>query len=142
MEKLDWSKIKTGVGYANHIPEAIKNLSSLLEEERHKAYWNIDNYIVIQSDLYEAAYYIIEPILELMEKEYTVNRLYPLRILTEIALGGSSEVIKTEKYGITTVSEACMNCLKDNKERIEKITVYDEDELEEKESLIEEIILK
>ncbi|WP_343634748.1 hypothetical protein [Fluviicola sp.] len=139
MENIGWSKIKTGVGYATHIPEAIKHLGSFLEEERHKAYWNIDNYVVVQSDLYEAAYYVIEPILELMEKEYTVNRLYPLRILTEIAIGGSSESIKTEKYGITTVGEACMRCLRDNRERIEKITVHDENEIEEKETLIEEI---
>lgn len=142
MGGLDWSKIKTGVGYANHIPESIKSLGSFLEEERQRAYWSIDNYVVIQSDLFEAAYYVIEPILELMEKEYSVNRLYPLRILTEIALGGSPEVIKTEKYGVTTVGEACVNCLMDNKERIEKITVYDKDELEEKESLLEEIRLE
>lgn len=139
MENTDWSKIKTGVGFANHIPDAIKNLNSSSDEERKKAYWSIDNYAVIQSDLYEVAYYIIEPILKLLEKEYTVNRLYPLRILTEIAIGGSDELMKTEKYGTTTVEEACMNYLKENKQRIEQIVVRDDDEIEEKESLLEEI---
>lgn len=139
MKNIEWNKIKTGTGYATHIPEAIRKLNSFSEHEREKAYWEIDNHAMIQSDLYEAAFYIIEPILELLEKEYTVNRLYPLRILTEISIGGSSELINTKQYGIITMEEACLNYLKDNKQRIEKIIVHDNNEIEEKESLMEEI---
>lgn len=84
MNTIDWNKIKTGVGFAGHIPEAIRRLSSPLDSERKHAYYQIDNHAIIQSDLYEAAYYIIDPILEELEKLYVVNRYYSFLVLSEI----------------------------------------------------------
>ena len=76
---INWKDIKTGSGTAEHIPDAIKQLNSPIATERDNAYWRIDNYAIVQSDLYEAAYYVIEPLVELLEKPYSVDRVKPLR---------------------------------------------------------------
>ncbi len=55
MEKIDWSKIKGAHGTCEHIPDAILGLTSEDEEVRHSSYWRIDNYVILQSDLYEGA---------------------------------------------------------------------------------------
>lgn len=137
---LNWGAIKTCVGFAGHIPHAIEQLNSPIEEERRAAYWMIDNYAIRQSDLYEAAYYVIEPIVELLEEKYTVDRTYPLRILAEIAFGGyyENKVITIGKDEINLFF-ACRAKLKALKPRIENIIVMNEKEKKELQDLLEEI---
>jgi hypothetical protein len=86
---INWALLSTAHGNGTHLPDAIAGLNRQTDEERRRVYWQLDNYVVLQSDLYEAAYYVIEPIVELLEHNYTVDRLYPLRALTEIASGGN-----------------------------------------------------
>jgi len=139
---INWNLIKTASGFAGHIPEAIERLASANAEDRENAYWGIDNYAMLQSDLYEAAYYVIEPVLELLEKKYTVNRLLPLTILIEIALGGNgNEIIKLidNRGKEKSIYQACMDKLKFLYDRISAIEVVEEDEKAEKTFLLETI---
>lgn len=108
---INWSKIKTGVGFATHLPENLNLLVSSNEETRYNAYWKIDNYAIIQGDLYEAAYYIIDPLMmALKEAKYKAQIL---DLLTEIALGFAPEteliVINNEQVSLM---EACHSKLK------------------------------
>lgn len=140
---LNWHKIKTASANASHIPLAIQELSSADEDTRLKAYWKIDNYVIVQSDLYEAAFYVIEPLVELLEKPYTVDRIYPLQLLIEIATGGNgSTKINFNDNGNTFFKElelACKEKFSQLKERIKKIKVESEKEIKELDFLLESI---
>ncbi|EHH1242384.1 TPA: hypothetical protein NJZ22_004488 [Vibrio parahaemolyticus] len=54
----DWANIKTNVGNAAHIPDALLSLLSDDSEEVEKAYWKIENYVVLQGELSESARYL------------------------------------------------------------------------------------
>ena len=140
---INWDTIKTGYGNASHIPEAIDNLFSLDEKVRHDAYWKLDNFVVVQSDLYEAAFYIIEPIVQLLEKPYKSDRVLALRILIEVAIGGNGDDTfsfnDNGKIQILSLDEACKTKFKNLKKRIERIEVRTKDETEELSFLLESI---
>lgn len=142
MEKtIPWSQIKTAHGVATHIPDAIRRLNSEYKENRKEAYWQIDNFAVLQSDLYEAAYYVIEPVVELMEQSEGTNLLYVFAILTEIALGYADEACGSriiEDNGISIpLEQACRGKLRELRSRIEGIEVYSDKEREEKQFLLD-----
>ena len=139
---MNWKEIKTANGNGTHLPNAISQLFSENEKSRYDAYWQIDNSAILQSDLYEAAYYVIVPIVEMLEKKSDVNKLYAIRILTEIALGGNgNEVIELkDKLQIKmTIIQACRDKFKTLKNRLQNIMIEEEDEKEEMETLLNEI---
>ncbi|WP_282628376.1 hypothetical protein [Empedobacter sedimenti] len=107
----NWSEIKTGVGFATHIPEKLNLLLSPNQETRYNAYWKIDNYAIIQGDLYEASYYIIDPLMNALKDAKYKTEI--LDLLTEIALGFAPEteliVINDKKVSLM---EACHSKLK------------------------------
>lgn len=110
---LDWSKIKTGVGFADNIPKQFELLCSPIAEDRKKAYWKIDNYVVIQSDLYEAAFYVINPLVNLLKKSKYKNEI--INLLIEIASGYAPEaeqiIVDNRKEPLM---QACQKELKKN----------------------------
>lgn len=63
----DWENIRVVNGFASHIPEALAGLTSPDPEVRHRSYWMIDNFAVVQRDLYEAAYPVIVPLQSILE---------------------------------------------------------------------------
>jgi hypothetical protein len=140
---INWNKIKTGSGNATHVPEAINNLFSIDDKIRENAYWKLDNYVVVQSDLFEAAFYIIEPIVALLENPYHANRLFALRILVEVAVGGNGDEILPIVYNGNTIhirlDEACKKKFSELKSRLKKIIVKTDEEKEELELLLENI---
>ncbi len=58
LDSIEWNELETNVGSASHVPDALKGLLSENEEEVEKAYWKIDNHVVLQGDLSESALYI------------------------------------------------------------------------------------
>lgn len=109
--ELDWSKIKTSVGFANDIPQQFTLLCSPISEDRKKAYWKIDNYAVLQSDLYEAAFYVINPLVNLLKKTKYKNEI--LNLLIEIADGyapKSEQIIIDNK--LEPLMQACQREIK------------------------------
>ncbi|MBP6730806.1 MAG: hypothetical protein KA149_02040 [Chitinophagales bacterium] len=133
----DWSKIKILMGYADHVPHAISALNAKAEEERDKAYWRLDNNVIVQGGLFEAAYYVIEPVIVLLEQPYTVDRFRPLTLLAEISLGSNQEDLMEDGR---TVEQACQDKLRELKSRIELIETCTAREQEEKETILENII--
>ena len=136
-----WSAIETSYGTAIHFPQALNKLLSSNELVRSEGYWEIDNYAVVQGTLYEAAYYVIEPIVEILEKPYTVDRTLPLNLLIQIVLGyGGEDLVYFSDIDIClTIEQACKNKLVALKDRIYSIEVITEAEKEDKSVLIEEI---
>lgn len=132
---INWNKVRTGVGYASHVPEQIGNLFSPDTLVREKAYWKLDNYVVVQSDLYEAAFYIIEPIVKLLREPYKYDRLFALRILIEIAIGGNGHykvlIIDNGTPRHDFLDDACRTKFKELKNDIEQIEVRTNEERSE-----------
>lgn len=141
MAEINWNTLKTAHGNGSHLPDVIALLNSPDEEQRRKANWSIDNFVVLQGSLYEAAYYVIEPIIRLLEQDYTVDRFYPLTILAEIALGwgDGSEIVLQDTGEKTIIDDACQRKLKELLPRIEQIVVVTTKEMTEKETILETI---
>jgi hypothetical protein len=51
----NWGKLKTQSSNASHVPDALLALITENEEEFERAYWRLENHIVVQGDLYSAA---------------------------------------------------------------------------------------
>lgn len=87
LHKIDWRSLKQAHGHAAHIPEAIKGLISDSPEIVESSYWKLDNHIVLQSDLYEAAFYVIPFMIEILKSNHTIGRNYVYNLLIEICNG-------------------------------------------------------
>ncbi len=122
IKKIDWSTIKNQCGYCTHIPMAFPNLVDLDANIRMHAYWNFDNDVVVQSNLYEGAFYVVPFVIQLLKNNINENRdheeLYDL--LFEIGNGFGKGLVEFEirtqpfvyyvpkKGGILwTLTEAC-----------------------------------
>lgn len=91
LDAIDWRAAKTAVGDAVAIPQAMADLFAAGTEEAAKsAYWShLDNEVVVQGQLFEAAGLVIAPVLT----ELSAGSLSPaaryrsVELLVEIALG-------------------------------------------------------
>lgn len=50
-----WEESRTQSSIASHVPDAILALITENEEAFDRAYWKLENHVVVQSDLYSAA---------------------------------------------------------------------------------------
>jgi hypothetical protein len=135
MENIDWNKIRTAHGTAEHIPYSLEKLKSKIFDERKDGYWELDNYVVLQSDLYEAAYYIIEPLIEMLNE--TIEKDFILKLLIEISMGYAPEEIKIN--GIeNNLQDACDKLLKS---KITELEIIREKTIDKKyKNKIEELV--
>ncbi|TQF70729.1 hypothetical protein [Pseudoalteromonas luteoviolacea] len=86
-ENEDWASLKTNVGDAKHVPDAILALLSDDEDEVERAYWKIDNHVVLQSDLSESAKYVPKYLEEVLIKAKFKGST--LELLFQIGYGAS-----------------------------------------------------
>lgn len=137
----EWKQIQVAYGSGNIIPEALQLLKSQQEEDRERGYWQLQNSVVLQSDLYEGAYYVIEPLLEIAEGASCPDVYRPLDILYEIFNGYASPhnfiLIEDDQNKHLTV--ACRERIAANRERIKSIPTRLEKELKAKADLLESI---
>jgi hypothetical protein len=118
LEKLfhavPWGDLAVASGRASHVPEALLNLLSPDAETRNRAYWQLDNGVVLQSDLYEAACFVV-PILIIMlegKPEFGGDRIYDR--LYEIANGWApaTTVCRSRDGTVIPLKEACVQELR------------------------------
>lgn len=57
LDTINWEALATAHGSAAHVPNAIADLMSANPLVRSAAYWKLDNSVVLQGELYEAAPY-------------------------------------------------------------------------------------
>lgn len=119
MEKK-WSELNTADGNPIDFPKALELLCSLNENERKTGYWMIDNHAILQSDLYEAAYYVIAPLLDVLDS--TSQKREILNLLIEIATGYAPPSIFINISGIDiSLNDACKNAFRKKREILDKI---------------------
>lgn len=86
----DWGSLRTLSNDATHVPKAILALITDNEEDFNNAYWQLENHIVVQSDLYSAAAIVPKYLEEVFIKSKFKDRVSDL--LFEIGAGYSSDI--------------------------------------------------
>lgn len=136
---IDWNKIKMiGNRPASHVPNSINKLFSASETERENAYWELENYIVVQRRLFEAAYYSIDLISEHLFKHKEIT--LALDLLFEIARGAAlteDSPIVDEAGNSLDLDMACWNKIKKLQSRLETLVPHNDDSKRALEDLIE-----
>lgn len=111
--RVDWSTVETAVGNAKAVPGALADLiHASSEEDAKSAYWaHLDNEIVVQGTLYEAAALVVFPILvELASRALSPAARYrSVDLLVEITLGGPPS---SDDSGVA-LQEACITALRE-----------------------------
>lgn len=87
IQQIPWGDLNVLMGKATHIPRALLELTSPDKKTRESAYWKIDNHVVVQSDLFEAAYYVVPLLLEILSHEGIDGRDLIYDLLYEIGNG-------------------------------------------------------
>jgi hypothetical protein len=113
MNGIDWRNLQQAHGTASHVPEAIKGLVSEDERVRERSYWLLDNYVVLQSDLYEAALFVVPFLLEILSSEIEHGRDLVYDLLFEIGNGYAPPEVSCKGLNGETVSlgEACRDAV-------------------------------
>ncbi|MDR1389377.1 MAG: hypothetical protein LBJ31_05315 [Treponema sp.] len=94
-QKIEWEKLHSASKIEN-INENFRDLISEETEISERAYWKFDNVIVLQGDLYEAAFYIIPFLLKLLEKTKNIEKI--LNLLFEISNGSETKHKGVHEY--------------------------------------------
>lgn len=114
LDAIDWRAARTAVGNAAAVPQAIAALLGAdTEEEAKSAYWShLDNEVVVQGRLFEAAGLVIGPILtELSAGSLSdAARYRSVELLVEIALGAPHP--SEEPSGAQGLQEFCISQLR------------------------------
>lgn len=118
--EIDWTELKTADGNSIDIQKALELLCSSDEKERKVGYWMIDNHAILQSDLYEAAYYVIAPLFDALNSTNYKKEI--LNLLIEIATGFAPSDIHININGIDIpLMDACQNSIKAKRNILDQI---------------------
>jgi hypothetical protein len=86
--RVPWSRLRTAHGTAERVPEVIRGLASSDPEHVDNWYWQLDNVVVLQGSVYEAAYYVIPAMLGIIDSQLAAEiRSTAYDLLIEIARG-------------------------------------------------------
>ena len=96
LNKVDWGSLGTVSGSASEIPHALLLLTSDSEKERTAGYWKIDNHVVVQSDLFTAAPFVVPFLLEILANRTRPGASLVYDLLYEIGGGGAPEETMTD----------------------------------------------
>ena len=88
-------------------------MADLLSEDegvRNRSYWQLDNEVVLQSDLYEAAYFVIPFLIGFLDTKVAHGRDRIYDLLFEIAHGHApaTELCRTKEGLEVPLEEACV----------------------------------
>lgn len=89
LKRIDWETLQSASRIEN-IEENLKNLTSNDDNVSEKAYWNIDNNMVLQGDLYESGFYIIPFLLKILAGAKRIDKI--LDLLFEFSNGSSYNI--------------------------------------------------
>ncbi len=136
---IDWSKLESCGGCADpsEIPKAIEMLFSPNEDVRETGYWGIDNHAVVQSDLYSAAPYAAQIIVERFLEEKSAS--YQLiEILFELHNGYGPQMLTVGPLAGKPLDVLCKSIVRKTEPLLlNMLSTLDEDLAEEVNSLLE-----
>lgn len=100
IDKTDWSQVRHATGTCTHVPRALHDLCSEEESVRKAAYWRLDNHVIVQGDLYEAAPHVVRALVEILRGRVPVRTMI-YNLLVELANGEAAESLVTKIDGRT-----------------------------------------
>lgn len=78
----NWKDLSVLTGTAEHVPEAVLGLLSNNHEAFEAAYWKLDNYVVVQGDLFSSAAvlpkYLEEVVVKAKFKERVIDLIWQI----------------------------------------------------------------
>ena len=114
LHNIPWENLKQASGLSGHIPDAIQGLVSHDLDEQEQSYWQLDNHVVLQGDLYQSAFYVIPFLIEILTSETTSARSYAYDLLFEIANGyAPKECLCKYDNSDMPLTEACKKSIAD-----------------------------
>lgn len=89
LDRIPWATLRASGGRrADQIPDALRILATTSDEEEAKAaYWRIDNVVVIQARVFEAAEYVVPFALQLLFASSVVVQCLALELLIQLTGG-------------------------------------------------------
>lgn len=89
LSRVDWSRLRDVAGFADYVPSVIKALLNAESiEEAEELYWRIDNHVVVQGQLFEAAEYLVPVLMSsLLEINQDFIKYYVFDLLIQIVAG-------------------------------------------------------
>jgi hypothetical protein len=109
MATIDWAALRTAHGDAAHVPDALDRLRSDDEDTRKAAYWQLDNYVVLQGTLFEAAPFVADELIRMLHSELSdPTKILVYRLLFEIRNGYAPDIDTVTRDGRSVpLREAC-----------------------------------
>jgi hypothetical protein len=113
LERVNWAQLRTSVGNASSVPGALRSLvSATTEEEARWADRRLDNRVVVQGNRFQAAEYVILPLLAALPDCADIARVYVLDLLVELT-GADEDLDEGEvKAGNTLLAQHCIERLR------------------------------
>ncbi|MCC6176190.1 MAG: hypothetical protein IT305_12865 [Chloroflexi bacterium] len=89
IDRVDWSSLRSSTGTAAYVPDAVERLASAeTDSTAQEAYWELDNKVVIQAQLFESAIPLISVLLALLAGPLSPpSRFWIIELLLQIVDG-------------------------------------------------------
>ncbi|HEY0683286.1 MAG TPA: hypothetical protein VGD45_13215 [Steroidobacter sp.] len=108
--RFDWKSLRAA-GSAEGVPAAIERLrDAKTSEEATRAYWRIDNTVIVQGALYEAAEHTVPCVLSVLSDCTESARPWALELLFQLGAGGTHRV--ELQAGNKDIDERCRAAVK------------------------------
>ncbi|WP_143020363.1 hypothetical protein [Sinosporangium album] len=107
LERYNWDSIRVITGKATEVPGGVQRmLTGYTEDQVSGAYWELENRVVVQGQLFEAAQYVVPAlIVGLLEDLARPARHATLELLFQI-VSGESHLSEVER-GLPDLGESC-----------------------------------
>jgi len=108
LSRVDWSQVRDITGPATHVPSSLRELfTARSSEDCEIAYWKLENVVVVQGQLYEAAVYVVPVLLAAIAvlECPTFVRTTIFELLFQIVHGDSHE--EEVLRGFTDLGDRC-----------------------------------
>jgi hypothetical protein len=114
LSAIPWTEKSVASGNAANVPQALAGLLSPDETVRDRSYWQLDNEVVLQSDLYEAACLVVPFLIRFLSERVPHGRDRIYDLLYEIANGDAPSTVAccTTEGEELPLKEACTRELK------------------------------
>lgn len=109
LDAVDWASKAVQMGTAKNVPHALLGLLSPDAKQRERAYWKLDNHVVVQGTLYEAAYFVIPILIQMLHECPAFGKPEIYELLIQLACGwaGDGETIMTVEGDTVSLRAAC-----------------------------------
>lgn len=109
IQSVRWDEKRSLIGSAEHVPAALRGLQSDNLDTIERAYWKLDNSVVVQSELFETAYHVIPILLQILGEGVTLGRMHVYNLLFEICNGHGSDgdTLRTFEGDLVPLRVAC-----------------------------------